>query len=128
MRIALTSFGFRRGVPPNADLVFDVRFLPNPHYDAELRPQTGLDTAVREFVESQPATQKFLEHIDGLLRFLLPQYAAEGKTYLTVAFGCTGGRHRSVAMTCMVDELLRSEGYATTVAHTDLGGEREKRR
>ncbi len=128
MRIALTSFGFRRGVPPNADLVFDVRFLPNPHYEAELRPQSGLDSPVREFVESQPATQTFLEHVDGMLRFLLPQYAAEGKTYLTVAFGCTGGRHRSVAMACMVDELLRQQGYATTVAHTDLGGDREARR
>ena len=122
MNITLTSFGFRHGVPHNADLVFDVRFLPNPHYDLELRPQSGLDSPVQEFVESQPATRQFLEHVESLLTFLLPQYAAEGKTYLTVAFGCTGGRHRSVAMTCKVNEILSELGYATTVLHADLDG------
>ncbi len=120
LNITLASFGFRRGVPQNADLVFDVRFLPNPYYDRELRPQSGLDTPVREFVESQPATQRFLDHVEGLLAFLLPEYAAEGKTYLTVAFGCTGGRHRSVAMACMVSEMLSRRGYSATVTHTDL--------
>lgn len=120
LNITLASFGFRHGVPQNADLVFDVRFLPNPYYDAELRPQSGLDTPVREFVESQPATRQFLEHIEALLAFLLPEYAAEGKTYLTVAFGCTGGRHRSVAMVCMVNEMLSERGYEATVTHTDL--------
>ena len=79
LSITLASFGFRRGLPQNADLVFDVRFLPNPHYDADLQPLTGLDTPVREFVESQPATKAFLEHIEGMLAFLLPEYAAEGK-------------------------------------------------
>jgi len=113
LNITLASFGFRRGVPQNADLVFDVRFLPNPYYDAELRSQSGLDTAVREFVESQPATKQFL----------VPEYAAEGKTYLTVAFGCTGGRHRSVAMACMVNEMLSRRGYSATVTHTDLEDE-----
>jgi len=107
----------------NADLVFDVRFLPNPYYDAELRSQSGLDTAVREFVESQPATKQFLDHVEGMLAFLLPEYAAEGKTYLTVAFGCTGGRHRSVAMACMVNEMLSRKGYSATVTHTDLEDE-----
>jgi len=127
--ITLASFGFRHGVPQNADLIFDVRFLPNPHYDPELRPQTGLDTPVRQFVESQAATQEFVGHLDNLLTFLLPQYVAEGKTYLTVAFGCTGGRHRSVAMTRMVNEMLTDKGYSTTVIHIDLEGpgRRERR-
>ena len=125
LSITLTSFGFRGGVPQNADLVFDVRFLPNPYYDAQLRWQSGLDTPVREFVESQPATKQFLDHVEGLLAFLLPEYADEGKTYLTVAFGCTGGRHRSVAMACMVNEMLSRRGYSATVRHTDL--EPEKR-
>jgi UPF0042 nucleotide-binding protein len=128
LSITLTSFGFKRGVPPNADLVFDIRFLPNPYYDTELRPQSGLDAPVREFVESQPATKAFLEHVGSLLAFLLPEYVAEGKTYLTVAFGCTGGRHRSVAMACMVDEMLTAQGHSTTVVHTDLAGARSVRR
>lgn len=128
LSITLTSFGFRRGVPPNADLVFDIRFLPNPYYDTVLRPQSGLDAPVRDFVESQPATKEFLEHIRELLTFLLPEYAAEGKTYLTVAFGCTGGRHRSVAMACMVNEMLTAQGHSTRVVHTDLADARDPRR
>lgn len=120
LNVTVASFGFRRGVPKNVDLVFDVRFLPNPHYDLELRPQTGLDAPVRDFVESQPATQEFLDHLQGMLRFLVPQYVAEGKTYLTLAFGCTGGRHRSVAMACMVSQILAEQGVATSVRHIDL--------
>jgi UPF0042 nucleotide-binding protein len=127
LSIAVTSFGYRNGLVDNADLVFDVRFLPNPHYDPVLRPQTGLDRPVREFVESRPETQTFLEHIDGLLRFLLPQYAEEGKSYLTIAFGCTGGRHRSVALAEIVSERLESLGYPTGVTHADLGGEKASR-
>lgn len=127
LNIAVTSFGYRNGLIDNADLVFDVRFLPNPHYDPVLRPQTGLDTAVREFIESRPETQTFLEHIDGLLRFLLPQYAEEGKSYLTIAFGCTGGRHRSVALAEIVSERLESLGYPIGVTHVDLGGEKASR-
>jgi UPF0042 nucleotide-binding protein len=122
LSITLTSFGFRHGVPHNADLVFDVRFLPNPYYDLELRPQSGLDAPVKAFVEGQPATKQFLEHVESLLAFLLPEYAAEGKTYLTVAFGCTGGRHRSVAMVGKVNEILTQRGYSTTVLHADLDG------
>lgn len=128
LSITLSSFGFRRGVPQNADLVFDVRFLPNPYYDAALRPHSGLDTPVREFVESQPATKRFLEHVRALLEFLLPEYSDEGKTYLTVAFGCTGGRHRSVAMACMVEEMLSRMGYPTTVSHTDLDADTRRAR
>lgn len=120
LNVTVASFGFRRGVPDNVDLVFDVRFLPNPHYDPELRPQTGLDPAVREFVETRPATREFVEHLKGMLEFLVPQYVAEGKTYLTLAFGCTGGRHRSVAMACMVSQILAEQGVTTTVRHIDL--------
>lgn len=127
LSVVVTSFGYRNGLIDNADLVFDVRFLPNPHYDPVLRPQSGLDTPVREFIESRPETQTFLEHIDRLLRFLLPQYAEEGKSYLTIAFGCTGGRHRSVALAEIVAERLQALGYPTGVTHADLGGETASR-
>lgn len=120
LNIAVASFGFRNGILTNADLVFDVRFLPNPHYIDELRAQSGLDAPVREFVESRPETGSFLDRLLPLLRFLVPQYAEEGKSYLTVAFGCTGGRHRSVAVASMVAERLRTLGYATSVTHVDL--------
>ena len=96
--VNLESFGYRYGLPPAADLVFDVRFLPNPHYIDELRPLTGLDPTLREYVLSQQACRDFRHHLDHLLGFLLPHYRAEGKSYLTVAIGCTGGRHRSVSI------------------------------
>lgn len=96
--VNLESFGYRYGLPPTADLVFDVRFLPNPHYIDELRPLTGLDPILREYVLSQQACRDFRHHLDHLLGFLLPHYRAEGKSYLTVAIGCTGGRHRSVSI------------------------------
>jgi len=121
LNVAVSSFAYRNGVLPNADLVFDVRFLPNPHYDSELRALTGLDDPVRAFVESSPSTVEFLEHMERLLSFLLPRYGEEGKTYLTLAFGCTGGRHRSVAVAGMVAEHLRERGYPTTLTHADLG-------
>lgn len=123
LNISVTSFGFSRGIPDNADLVLDVRFLPNPHYDADLRPQTGLDTPVRSFVESRPETQEFLARVDALLQFLLPRYVQEGKSYLTVAFGCTGGRHRSVAIAEMVGDSLRRQGYPLSVVHAHLPAE-----
>ena len=103
--VNLESFGYRYGLPPAADLVFDVRFLPNPHYIDELRPLTGLDPKLREYVLSQQACRDFRHHLDQLLVFLLPHYCAEGKSYLTVAIGCTGGRHRSVSI---VEDLFRS--------------------
>lgn len=96
--VNLESFGYRYGLPPAADLVFDVRFLPNPHYIEELRPLTGLDQTLRDFVLGQPACQDFQEHLNKLLAFLLPHYRDEGKSYLTIAIGCTGGRHRSVSI------------------------------
>lgn len=120
LRITVASFGFSRGIPDNADLVFDVRFLPNPHYDTELRPLTGLDNPVRSFIESRPETDEFLRHVDPLVDFLLPRYAAEGKSYLTIAFGCTGGRHRSVALAEMVGERLSAAGHTVQTAHHHL--------
>ena len=120
LNIAITSFGYRNGVLPNADLVFDVRFLPNPHYDAELKPLTGLNDRVRNFVGSSPSTAEFLKHLERLLSFLLPRYEEEGKAYLTLAFGCTGGRHRSVAIAGMVAAELHKRGYLTTLTHADL--------
>ena len=102
--VNLESFGYRYGLPPTADLVFDVRFLPNPHYIDELRPLTGLDPKLRQYVLSQKACCDFRQHLDPLLCFLLPHYRDEGKSYLTIAIGCTGGRHRSVSI---VEDLYR---------------------
>ncbi len=96
--VNLESFGYRYGLPPTADLVFDVRFLPNPHYIEELRPLTGLDQTLRDFVLGQPACLDFQQHLGNLLAFLIPHYREEGKSYLTIAIGCTGGRHRSVSI------------------------------
>lgn len=96
--VNLESFGYRYGLPPAADLVFDVRFLPNPHYVEELRPLTGLDSKLRDYVLSQNACREFRQYLDPLLAFLLPRYREEGKSYLTIAIGCTGGRHRSVSI------------------------------
>lgn len=103
--VNLESFGYRYGLPPAADLVFDVRFLPNPHYIEDLRPLTGLDQKLREYVLGQPACQEFRRYLDQLLAFLLPLYREEGKSYLTIAIGCTGGQHRSVSI---VEDLYTS--------------------
>lgn len=116
----LLSFGFARGLPRNADLVFDMRFLTNPHWDADLRPLTGLDPAVAEYVAADPAYDAIVGQIEALLLALLPRYAAEGKSYVTVAFGCTGGRHRSVHVTERVAETLRTAGHLPTVTHRNL--------
>jgi RNase adapter protein RapZ len=104
LTVSLISFGFKHGTPLDVDTLLDVRFLPNPHYDAELRPFTGHDEPVREAVLGQVDAQRFLEMVGGMLSFLIPRYAAEGKTYFTVGVGCTGGRHRSVAI---VEELAK---------------------
>ena len=101
-------------------MVLDCRFLPNPHWVEELRPLTGLDAEVREHVLGQPAAGEFLEHLEGLLHLLLPAYVAEGKAYLTIAFGCTGGRHRSVVIAEAVAELLRRHGFIPSVSHRDV--------
>ncbi|MGB5697574.1 MAG: RNase adapter RapZ, partial [Polyangiales bacterium] len=98
MVVRLVSFGFKYGIPVHADLVFDLRFLPNPHFVESLRPKTGMDPEVSAYVLGAPETKEFFRHLQSLLDFLLPQYAREGKAYLTIALGCTGGRHRSVAV------------------------------
>ncbi|WP_010216684.1 RNase adapter RapZ [Sphingomonas sp. PAMC 26621] len=118
--LSVMSFGFARGVPRNADLVFDMRFLRNPHWVPALRPGTGLDADVSAYVAEDPAYAEAVGRIEDLLLLLLPRYRAEGKSYLTVAFGCTGGRHRSVHVTERVAARLRDAGFSPTVAHRDL--------
>ena len=118
--LAIMSFGFSRGVPRNADLVLDMRFLRNPHWDPELRPKTGLDAPVAAYVAEDPAYPEALERIEGLLALLLPRYAAEGKSYVTVAFGCTGGKHRSVHVAETIAARLRDKGFSPTIVHRDL--------
>lgn len=118
--IYLVSFGFKHGLPLDADLVFDVRFLPNPYYVPSLRELGGDEKPVREYVLGWPATRQFLRRLWSFLRFLLPHYVREGKTQLTVAVGCTGGQHRSVVLVDVLAERLRAEGYKVYVQHRDL--------
>ena len=120
MSINVISFGFKYGIPIEADLVFDVRFLPNPYYIAELRTQTGLDEPVRSFVFHYQQTRDFMTHLENLMNFLLPQYVAEGKTVLVIAVGCTGGQHRSVAVTRALAEFIRQKGYDASENHRDM--------
>lgn len=125
--IRVVSFAFRSGLPKNADLVFDVRFLPNPNYVPELKRLSGIDKPVSDYVESRPETREFLEHVEGLLRFVVPRLGGEGRAYLTLAFGCTGGRHRSVVIAARVARDLDSMGYAVTLSHRELAQEAEKK-
>ena len=118
--LSVLSFGFARGIPRNADLVFDMRFLRNPHWDDTLRPMSGLDRQVADYVAADPAYEDAVSKIEDLLLLLLPRYEAEGKAYVTIAFGCTGGRHRSVHVTERVGERLRNAGFSPTVSHRDL--------
>ena len=118
--LAVMSFGFARGVPRNADLMFDMRFLRNPHWDEALRSGTGLDADVSAYVAADPAYEDAVTRIEDLLLLLLPRYRAEGKSYVTVAFGCTGGRHRSVHVAERIAGRLRAGGFSPTVAHRDL--------
>lgn len=118
--VTITSFGFSRGMPPIADLVFDMRFLDNPHWDPALRPQTGQDAAVGAHIEQDPAFAEAFARIRDLLLLLLPRYAAQGKAYVNVAFGCTGGRHRSVFTAERMAAALRDAGYAPSVFHRNL--------
>ena len=121
MSVTLTSFGFKYGLPADADLVFDVRFLPNPYYIAELKNKTGLDAEVRDFVFSYQQTKDFLTKVEDLLAFCLPSYVDEGKTNLVIAVGCTGGKHRSVSVARELADFVSQKGYVTTVSHRDLG-------
>jgi UPF0042 nucleotide-binding protein len=119
MRIAVMSFSYRRGVPREADLVFDVRFLKNPHYVPELKPLTGLDEAVAAFIETDPDYRPFIDRLQDLIGPLLPRFDAEGKSYLTIAIGCTGGRHRSVAVAKRLADWLRKAGRSVSLSHRD---------
>jgi len=117
--LSVISFAYRNGLPREADLVFDVRFLANPHYVEALRPLTGLDPAVRAHVEADPAYALLMERLEGLMLPLLPFYQREGKSYLTIAFGCTGGRHRSIVVAERFAERLRSSGWLVALRHRD---------
>ena len=117
--ISAVSFGYKQGVPDDADLVFDVRFLPNPHFIPELRPLNGTHTKVAKYVLSFPQTREFIKRISDLLVYLLPHYIREGKSYLTVAFGCTGGQHRSVLIAQEMQKALAEAGYQVKVSHRD---------
>ena len=119
MRISVMSFSFRRGLPREADLVFDVRFLKNPHYDPKLKPLTGIDPEVAAFIASDPDYEPFMGRLEGMIGPLLPRFDAEGKSYLTVAIGCTGGRHRSVAIAERLAGWLRAAGRSVTLSHRD---------
>ena len=118
--VSCVSFGFRHGVPEEADLVFDVRFLPNPHFVPEFRQLTGRHPSVAKYIRSFPQTQEFIHRISDLLVYLLPHYIREGKSYLTISFGCTGGQHRSVMIADEVGKRLHKAGYRVKVVHRDM--------
>lgn len=121
--VNVISFGFKYGLPAESDLVFDVRFLPNPHFVQELRPLDGRSGSVQAYLDEAEMLPGFLERLNGLIDFLVPLYGAEGKTYLTVAIGCTGGKHRSVALAERLGQYLRERDVPATVSHRDLGRE-----
>jgi UPF0042 nucleotide-binding protein len=120
LTISLASFGFKNGLPGEADLIFDVRFLPNPHFVPELRKLTGRHAKVAKYIRQFPQTEEFLDKATDMLKFLLPHYLEEGKSYLTVAFGCTGGQHRSVFIAEEMKNRLEAEGYRVKTAHRDM--------
>ncbi len=119
LRIEVLSFGFKHGLPLDADMVLDVRFLPNPYFEPALRDSTGLDSAVRDFVLSSTEAKTFVKHTEDFLTFLIPQYQAEGKRYFTLAIGCTGGRHRSVSLAITIASRLEQRGHEVAVLHRD---------
>ena len=121
MEVHVLSFGFKHGVPMEADLVFDVRFLPNPYYVPELRGLTGLDEGVRDYVFSHPQSDEFLKRLTDFVSYLLPRYAEEGKTSLTIAVGCTGGHHRSVAVAHALAQVIAGQSFPVTESHRDMG-------
>ncbi len=120
MTVNVLSFGFKHGIPLEADLVFDVRFLPNPYYIPELRNKTGLDEDVHQFVFQYQATKDFMDKLEDLINFTLPQYVEEGKTELVIAVGCTGGRHRSVAVASELASFITKRGYTVVLDHRDM--------
>ena len=120
MLVSVVSFGYKYGVPSDSDLVFDVRFLPNPHFVPALRRFTGKDPKVRKYIESFPQTAEFLGRIESLLTYLIPHYIREGKSYLTISIGCTGGKHRSVMLAEDIRKALENRGFSTKVNHRDI--------
>jgi RNase adapter protein RapZ len=122
MQVSIESFGYKHGIPLDADIVMDVRFLPNPHWNENLRPLTGRDEAVKSFVLGGEMTTRFLSHFEALLRDVIPSYQAEGRNYLTIAIGCTGGRHRSVAIVEHLVERLASDDVKALASHRDVDG------
>jgi UPF0042 nucleotide-binding protein len=120
MQTSIVSFGYKHGIPLDVDIVLDCRFLPNPYWVDELRPLSGLDVAVREYVLAQPGTGEFIDKVDELLRMLVPAFEQEGKSYLTVALGCTGGRHRSVVLADVLAGRLAAAGVPTSAFHRDV--------
>lgn len=120
MHIEISSFGFKYGLPADADIVMDVRFLPNPYFDPELKHRTGQDLEVKAFLEAQPSYVSFMQSFGGLVEMILPQYKLEGRIYLKIAIGCTGGRHRSVAVAEALNALVESNGFKAKLSHRDL--------
>ena len=120
-QIGVMSFGFKYGLPLDADIVLDVRFLPNPYFTEGLRTLSGLDEPVRQYVLQAPIAQAFIRHMKDLLLFAIPHYQQEGRHYLTVAIGCTGGRHRSVALASEIADMLRTAGLSVDLSHRDIG-------
>jgi RNase adapter protein RapZ len=120
MLISCVSFGYRYGIPPDSDLVFDVRFLPNPNYIPQFHDLSGKDPQVAKYIRSFPQTREFNQHISKLLAYLIPHYVREGKSYLTIAFGCTGGRHRSVMIAETIGSNLEKKGFRTKIVHRDI--------
>ncbi|HET8548103.1 MAG TPA: RNase adapter RapZ [Bryobacteraceae bacterium] len=118
--VNVISFGFRNGIPPDSDLVFDVRFLPNPNYIPEFKPLTGRHPSVAKYIRSFPQTREFIDRMSELLAYLLPHYIREGKSYLTISFGCTGGQHRSVMMATEIAQRLGRSGYTVKQSHRDI--------
>jgi UPF0042 nucleotide-binding protein len=123
LNVHVVSFGFKYGVPAEADLVFDVRFIPNPYFVEGLRPLDGRHPDVRAFLDGRPEAKEFLTRLEDLLDFLVPHYASEGKSYLTITIGCTGGKHRSVALSEAIREHFIDKGVPVSVTHRDLGKE-----
>ncbi len=122
MVITLITFGYKFGVPYDLDLLFDLRFLPNPHFVPELRALTGENPVIRDYIMERPDSGEFLRRLVEFLEYLMPRYRSEGKSYLTIGFGCTGGRHRSVALSLLVADRLRERGYVVNIKHRDIGG------
>lgn len=123
LRLNVVSFGFKYGVPSQVDLLFDVRFLPNPYFVDDLRPLTGQDSEIQDYLKAEPVTGEFFGRLRDFVDFLIPHYSSEGKSYLTIAIGCTGGKHRSVAMTEWLGRHLRSQDLPASISHRDLGKE-----